>query len=472
MKILRKTKIVATLGPASSDEKTLSAMIKAGMNVARINCSHGTHEEYRAHIERVRSVAEKLKMPVAILFDLGGVKIRIGDFTDGTVTLKRGATFSLSTAPTVGTSELVYINYPKLTKEVTPGMHLMLDDGKVDLEVTSVLDDCVHTKVIVGGTIRSRRGVNIPGARLSIDTITAKDRKDISFGVSMGVDFIALSFVRSAEDIIRLRKILIGKKSEAGIIAKIETKQAIENIDSIIGETRGIMVARGDLAVETPKEEVPLIQKMIIKKCNAMGKIVITATQMLDSMTSQATPTRAEVNDVANAIFDGTDAVMLSQESAIGAHPALAIQTMSDIAVRVEESALYQEDIMRHQTLPTGTVDAVSSSVAHTVRTIGAVAIIALTESGFTARIVSRHKPNAPILALTPVMETYRQLALSYACYPIRISTPIRTMQDALSISKKTLKALHVDSGTYVLVAGVPFGIRGGTNTMSVQKIG
>ncbi len=473
MSILRKTKIVATIGPSSSDEKTLTHMIEAGMNVARINCSHGTHDEYKANIELIRKVAKRLKMPVAILLDLSGLKIRIGEFTDGRVTLKHGATFVLSTVRIHGDETRVFINYPKIVKEVKPGMHIKLDDGKVDLEVTAVGKDTVTTKVIIGGDIRSRRGVNIPDANLSIATITPKDLKDITFGVEMGVDFIALSFVRTGKDILKLRKILMDRKCTAAIIAKIETQQAVADIDAIIEASRGIMVARGDLAVEIPKEEVPLVQKMIIQKCNAAGKAVITATQMLDSMATHATPTRAEVNDVANAIFDGTDAVMLSQESAIGIHPTLAIQTMSHIALVVEQSDLYQADIMRLETLPKGIVDAVSSSVARTVRNVKSKAIVALSESGFTARIVSRHKPIAPILALTPIEGTYRQLALSYGCYPILIPAPIRTMADALSTAKKALDRHHLNrtAGSYVLVAGIPFGVRGGTNTLSVQEI-
>jgi len=470
---LRKTKIVATIGPSSSDEHTLIRMIEAGMNVARINCSHGTHEEYRANIEAVRRAAKKAKMPVAILLDLGGPKIRIGEFAEGKITLERGAQFTLSTKPMEGTMDRVFINYPKITKEVKPGMHIRLDDGKVDLEVMSVRGDDVHTKVISGGEIRSRRGVNIPDADLSIETITAKDLKDVAFGIKMDVDFVALSFVRNAKDIMKLRGILMKNGSTAAIVAKIETRQAVEDIDNIIAAARGIMVARGDLAVEVPKEEVPLIQKMIIRKCNAAGKAVITATQMLDSMASHNTPTRAEVNDVANAIFDGTDAVMLSGESAIGIHPPLAIQTMAHIALKVENSRLYHEDILRIGTFPEGVVDAVSSSVAQIVRAVKARAIVALTESGFTPRIISRHKPIAPILVITSAESTYRQLVLSYGCYPVLTTSKIKTMTDAIKTAQKTLKAkgFAQEGEVFVLVAGVPFGNRGGTNTLSVQEV-
>ena len=406
---LRKTKIVATIGPSSSNEDTLVRMIEAGMNVARINCSHGTHEEYRANIETVRKAAVKAKTPVAILLDLGGPKIRIGEFTEGKISLDQGDEFILSTKKVEGDKYRVFINYPKLPKEVSPGMHIYLDDGKVDLEVLSVRGAEVRTKVIFGGEIRSRRGVNIPDADLSISTITKKDLSDIDFGIKINVDFVALSFVRSSKDILKLRTILMKRGSAAGIVAKIETRHAVKNIDEIIGAARAVMVARGDLAVEVPKEEVPLIQKMIIRKCNAAGKAVITATQMLDSMETHTTPTRAEVNDVANAIFDGTDAVMLSGESAIGIHPGHAIETMSRIALKVEHSAIYHEDILRLSTFPEGIVDAVSSSVAHIVRTVKAKAIVALTESGFTPRTISRHKPLAPIIVFTTVEATHRR---------------------------------------------------------------
>lgn len=470
---LRKTKIVATIGPSSSDEHTLIRMIEAGMNVARINCSHGTHEEYLKNIETIRRASKKTKVPVAILLDLSGPKIRIGDFIEGSITLEKGAQFTLSTKPIEGTFEHVYINYSKILSEVEPGMHIRLDDGKVDLEVVSIKNTNVHTKVISGGEIRSRRGVNIPEARLSIETIAEKDLKDIAFGIKMDVDFIALSFVRSAKDIMKLRGILMKRKSTAAIIAKIETRQAVEDIDNIIAAARGIMVARGDLAVEVAKEEVPLIQKMIIRKCNAAGKAVITATQMLDSMETHSTPTRAEVNDVANAIFDGTDAVMLSGESAIGIHPHLAIQTMSHIALRVENSKIYHDDILHIGTFPEGVVDAVSSSVAHIVRTVKAKAIVALTESGFTPRIISRHKPIAPILVITSVATTYRQLELSYGCYPVLTTSNIHTLNDAVKQAQKILKTkgLAEEGETFVLVAGVPFGKRGGTNTLSVQHV-
>ena len=470
---LRKTKIVATIGPSSSDEKTLIHMIESGMNVARINCSHGTHEEYAKNIETVRRAAKKAKKPVAVLLDLSGPKIRIGDFIEGKVTLAKGASFTLSIKPIEGTVEHVFINYPKIVKEVQPGTHIRLDDGKVDLEVISIKGDEVHTKVISGGSINSRRGVNIPDANLSIETISAKDVKDVAFGIKMNVDFIALSFVRSAKDVMKLRGILMKHNSTAAIIAKIETRQAVEDIDNIIAAARGIMVARGDLAVEVDKEEVPLIQKMIIRKCNAAGKVVITATQMLDSMETRTTPTRAEVNDVANAIFDGTDAVMLSGESAIGAHPPLAIQTMSHIALKVENSKLYQEDILRLGTFPEGIVDAVSSSVSRIVRTLNAKAIIALTESGFTPRIISRHKPIAPIFVITPIETTYRQLVLSYGCYPVLMESKVKSLVDAGKKAQKVLKNQKIvkTGDTFVLVAGIPFGNRGGTNTLTVQQV-
>ena len=410
---IRQTKIVATIGPASADKKVLNAMVNAGMNVARINFSHGDHATHHASIEAVRLAAKTCGVPVAILQDLSGPKIRIGDFADNAefITLKKGRTLMLTTERILGDETRLYVNYKNLPKEVKPGMRLLLDDGKIALEVTKVSKTEITTKILDGGKIRSRRGVNAPDSSLSISALTPKDKKDLEFGIAMNVDFVALSFVRSAGDIIQLQKILNEKKSTAKIIAKIETRGAMENIDEIIALAGGIMIARGDLAVEIPREEVPLAQKMIIQKCIAAGKPVITATQMLDSMTTQSSPTRAEVNDVANAIFDGTDAVMLSQETAVGDDPAHVIRVMSDIARTTERSELYRRANTYREYAVNGIADAVSMSVSVVADQVGAHAIVALTESGFTPRMVSRQKPSAPILVLTASKTTYQQLA-------------------------------------------------------------
>ncbi len=470
---MRKTKIIATLGPASSDKKTLEHMIRSGMNVARINCSHGNHEEYQKLIEHVQSAAVKLKTPIAILMDLGGPKIRIGDFNKHEhVVLRKGAEFILTTEKIAGDEKRVSINYKRLPHEVRPGTHIMIDDGKIALEVLHVRGKDIHTRVLLGGQIRPRRGVNVPDGMLSLPAITEKDRRDIEFGLDADVDYFALSFVRSANDIHALRRILKKRNSYAKIISKIETRDAMSDINAIIAATDAVMIARGDLAVEIPKEEVPIAQKLIIVRSLAAGKPVITATQMLDSMTAHPSPTRAEVNDVANAIFDGTDAIMLSQETAIGIDPAHVIRTMASIAETSEESSLYKE-MLAHRTLPiNGIVDAVSAAVVQVARQVGAKAIVTFSETGSTPRMVSRQKPPVPILVLTPHVSTYRQLALSWGCLA-HMNREIRTVNDAISDARRTLLKMHLahQGDTFVLVAGTPFGVQGGTNALIVQKV-
>jgi pyruvate kinase len=351
-------------------------------------------------------------------------------------------------------------------------MHILLDDGKRKLKILSVHEREIHCKVIDGGVIRGRRGVNVPGAHLNIGSITEKDRADFVFGVKKGVDFVALSFVQTADDVKELRAMMKAKKSSAGIIAKIETEAAVENIDAILAASDGIMVARGDLAVEIPKEDVPLVQKMLIKKAIAAGKPVITATQMLESMINSTVPTRAEVNDVANAILDGTDAVMLSGETAMGDHPVLVIETMAEIALHTEASPLYEEEVGKYKRYPFGTVDSVSSSVVHTAMQVGAKAIVALSERGFTPRMISRYKPKAPVLVLTPHESTARHMVLSFGCIS-DITDSIKTLDDAIAVSKKVLlqKKIAKKGDTFVLAAGVPFGRTGGTNMLLVQTM-
>ena len=468
----KRTKIVATIGPASSSVGVLRSMIKNGMNVARINCSHGSHEEYRALISAVRTASAEEGANVAILLDLCGPKLRIGDFSTETVTLQKGKQFVLTTEKVVGDGSIVGVNYKKLAQEVREGMAIMLDDGKLVLRVQRVEGDRIMTKVEIGGTIRSRRGMNVPNADLSISAITAKDKKDIEFGIKEKVDFFALSFVRHEKDILALRKMLMTKGSPAGIIAKIETQGAMDRLGEIIEASRGVMVARGDLAVEIAKEEVPLAQKEIIRASNRAGKTVITATQMLDSMTTSSTPTRAEVGDVANAIFDGTDAVMLSQESAMGVDPAHVIETMASIARYTETSILYEESVSRWRDDAEGIVDTISSAVTRSVDESGAKVIVALTESGFTPRMVSRHKPQVPVLALTPNETTHRQLALTYGINSL-VTEGVRDIESALALARKELlrTKLAKKGDTFILVFGIPFGHRGGTNTMVIQTV-
>ncbi len=336
MNLGKKTKIVCTIGPATESVEKLTALVNAGMNVMRLNFSHGDFAEHQNRVDNIKTVREKTGKTVAVMQDLAGPKIRIGEFENGSITLKPGQTFTLTTEAMMGNEKKVFVNYPLLPKEVKVGGFILVHDGKLKLQITAIKGKEVTTKVIIGGTIKGKRGVNLPGAYLSISSITEKDRKDVEFGIKNKMDYIALSFVRRPSDITELRTILNVAKSKAGIVAKIETPEALDNIDEIISLCDAIMVARGDLGIEIPAEEVPFAQKMIIKKCNAVGKFVITATQMMESMIKSPVPTRAEVSDVANAILDGTDAIMLSEETTLGDYPVEAVEMMTRIALRAE----------------------------------------------------------------------------------------------------------------------------------------
>ena len=475
---MKKTKIVATIGPASESEVMLINLIKAGMNVCRLNFSHGSHEEHFMRLKNIHSAAEKLGNPTAILQDLSGPKIRIGDFYQERVMLKKGSIFTLTTKACVGDETKAFVNYAALPKEIKKGDSILLDDGKKRLEVISVLGTEIKCRVIVGGETKGRRGVNLPGVSLQISCLTAKDKKDVLFGIEHKVDYVALSFVRRASDIRELRAILTKAKSTARIIAKIETEEAIENIDAIIAETDGVMVARGDLAVEVPAQEVPILQKMIIAKCNVAGKPVIVATQMMESMIKSPVPTRAEVSDVANSILDGADAVMLSEESALGEYPVEAIQMMSNVAGVVEKNYPHREalygDILSleigNDTHQRDVVDAVTFSVVSTASAVGAKAIIALTESGLTARMVSRYRPAQPVIAMSPKSFVVRQLELVFGCVPVQIS-PFTTVAEVMKVVRAyVLENKIAKKGDKVVVAaGIPFGNTGGTNTIMVE---
>ena len=469
----KKTKIVATIGPASEDAKTLEAMIKAGLDVVRLNFSHGNFEDHRRKVARTRAIAKKLDKPVAILQDLGGPKIRIGEFTTGAIKLKAGQKFVLTTRRVAGDEEIVSVNYPKLPKEVKPGMTIFLEDGKKQLLVKRVSGDNIECQVIIGGWLKGKRGVNVPGAYLSISSLTPKDKKDLEFGLAEQVDYVALSFVRRASDIAELRQILDKKDKSIKIIAKIETKEAVENIDEILAVADGLMVARGDLAIEVPPEDVPIIQKDIIERANEAGKPVITATQMLESMTDNPLPTRAEVNDVANAIFDGTSAVMLSGESALGQYPLATIEMMARIARRSEEHIEHYEILKESYLEAKDITDSISFAALHTAHEVGAEAIVALSNSGFTARMIARHRPHRPVTVLTPNRKVYQQLALAFGCYPMMVNKEFGSVLDAIERSKQIIKQTNLVKvgGKIVIVAGVPFGKVSSTNLLVVQKI-
>ncbi len=447
--------------------------MKAGMNVARLNFSHGDHESHGALISQIRSESARLGIPVAILADMGGPKIRIGDFIGGHVTLEKGVKFTLTTNKVEGTQSIVSVNYEKLPLEVGVGTRIMLNDGRLVLRVLSVAHDTdIRTVVEVGGMIRSRRGVNVPGASLSIPTLTAKDRKDVAFCVEQNVDFITLSFVRHEKDITDLRKILKDRAPNINIVAKIETVQAMERLEAIVEAADAVMVARGDLAIEIPREDVPLAQKQIITIANRTGKPVITATQMLDSMKHEETPTRAEVNDVANAILDGTDAVMLSDETAVGDHPALAVGIMRRIAKRVEESVFYDEQCAGRAWPVRNAMDAITAAIARVSRSTSACAIVALSESGHTGRLVARHRPRRPIIVLTPNKKTYFQSLLTFGCIPVEAPI-VTTTKEALAHARSALRAfkLGTKGDTFVLGAGLPLGKPGPTNMLLIETL-
>lgn len=473
---MKKTKIVATIGPVTESVDALSKLLKAGLNVARLNFSHGTVEEHEKKAENIRAASKKTGIPCAILQDLSGPKFRIGDFKTERVNLVAGETIVLTPEDIVGDEKRVSVNYKTLAKELKPGSVIMLDDGKKKLEVTEIKGDDLVCKIIVGGDTKGRRGMNLPGAYLKVSSLTDKDKNDLQFGLKAKVDFVAFSFVRTPDDVIELRGLLDKAKSEAMIISKIETQEAVDNFDAILELSDGIMVARGDLAVEIGPENVPTVQKMMIRKCNAAGKPVITATQMLESMIQSPVPTRAEVSDVANAIFDGTDAVMLSEETTLGKFPTEAVSLMSRIAEKVESDHLYR-NVMdnRKQRLITPTdniADALTSEAVDVAGRLGATALVALTHTGFTAQKLARYKAAQPLVALTPSDVTARQLLLSYGCIPMH-NDGFETLNEALSeIRKLVLKNKFAAKGDKIVISGgIPFEKQKDTNMVLVETV-
>lgn len=474
MNSLKKTKIVCTIGPATTSEERLTQLIKAGMNVVRLNFSHGDFAEHQEKVDNVRKAIKKTGAAVAILQDLGGPKIRIGEFTTKTVILKPGNKIVITTDKIVGDENRVSVNYPLFAKEMKVGDAVLLDDGKKRLEVVSIKGNDVTCKIIVGGETKGRRGLNLPGSDLSIHSITEKDRADIPFGLKNNVDFFALSFVRRPEDITELREILDKAKSKAKIIAKIETPQALKNIEEILKLTDGVMIARGDLAIEIPAEEVPMAQKMLIRRCNELGKPVITATQMLESMIKSPVPTRAEVSDVANAIIDGTDAIMLSEETTLGEYPIEAVEMMSRIARQIENDSHYRAVVgsRKYSDVVKRTSDALGNGAIEVAKEADAKLIVALTDKGFAARMISRYKPEQKILAFTPNQTTFNQLALSYGCAPVLckkftdISTAIKEAKTLITKNKLAKKGDKV-----VMIFGFPLGKSSGTNSLIVETL-
>ena len=471
---MRRGKIVCTLGPACSDYDTLRAMASAGMDVARFNFSHGSYETHALNLEQVRRVEQEMGRPLATLLDTKGPEIRTGTLKErAPVTLMEGKTLVLTTREEEGDAARVSVSYDRLSQELSPGMDVFIDDGTLHLRVEHVEGEEITCLVLVGGELGERKGINVPDAILSVPALTPKDVEDIRWGVEHQMEYIAVSFVRTREDVMDVRRVLEDFGGTLGIIAKIETKLAVQNLKEISQVVDGMMVARGDLGVEIPTEDVPLVQKRIIDLCRSQGKPVIVATQMLDSMIRNPRPTRAEANDVANAILDGADAVMLSGETAKGKYPVLAVETMGRIVTRVESE---RDRWQRGCTVPiaaTTVPDAVSHAAVRIAEEMKARVIISLTESGSTASMVSKFRPVCPVLAGTPIKRTWRKLALVWGLYPIlqdHAATAEEALEGALAAS---LERHLVSEGDLVVVtAGVPVGIPGTTNMVQVHTVG
>ncbi|MGB9808620.1 MAG: pyruvate kinase, partial [Caldanaerobacter sp.] len=471
---MRRTKIVCTIGPASEDYNILRKLIEKGMNVARLNFSHGDFEEHGARIDNIKKIREELGLPVAILLDTKGPEIRIGKFKNGGVELKEGQTFTLTTEDVVGDETYVSVSYKGLPQDVSKGTQILIDDGLISLRVMEVKDTDIVCLVENSGFLGDHKGVNVPGVKLNLPALTQKDIDDIQFGIKKGIDMIAASFVRKAADVLAIRRLLEDNKADhIQIIAKIENREGVENIDEIIKVSDGIMVARGDLGVEIPLEEIPIVQKMIIKKCNEAGKPVITATQMLDSMMRNPRPTRAEVTDVANAILDGTDAIMLSGETAQGKYPVEAFETMARIAEKTEVYVQYRDIVGGSGARNVSITNAISHATCTTARDIGASAIITCTKSGYTARMVSRYRPSSPIIATTPSEQVARKLSIVWGVYPL-VTKEVSTTDEMIDVAiESALKAGLIKNGDIVVIsAGIPVAMTGTTNMLKVHIVG
>jgi pyruvate kinase len=465
----KRTKIIATIGPASSSPSVIAKLIRAGMDAARLNFSHGDREDHRNRIRLIRQQAKKAGRHIAIIQDLQGPKLRVGDMQNDGVTLRRGETVTLTTRKVLGTSQLVSVSYPRLAKDLRAGDRVLFDDGRLEARVVRKGGDGVQCRVVRGGVLKSHKGINLPGARLSLPSLSTKDRQDLRFGIEQGVDYVALSFVRTAKDIEATRAFLERNGAAIPVIAKIEKPEALDNLDGIIGAADGIMVARGDLGVEMSPEQVPLLQKLIIRSCNEAEKPVITATQMLESMIGSPQPTRAEASDVANAILDGTDCVMLSGETAVGRYPVQAVEVMVRIA-RQAETSLDPLPPDRH-------IGGMDESVAHAACRAAAEqrarAIVTFTQSGGTALLVSKHRPAADIIAPTPFERVARKAALYWGVIPVILKAK-RTTDDMIRSVEAIMleKDLAGKRDVIVITAGVPIGVAGSTNMMKLHRVG
>ena len=470
-----KTKIVCTIGPASCNERVMTEMLRSGMNVARLNFSHGTHEYHRGIIEMFRGVRDRLGIPAAIMLDTKGPEIRLKHFKDGKAFLEAGQKFTLTSRELEGDCHIVSVTYAELPSQIKEGNRILLDDGRVELTVTGVTDTDIECNVVVGGEISDRKGVNVPNVHLDFPYLSEQDMEDLRFGVEMDVDFIAASFVRSAEDVLALRNFLdYYGGHRIRIIAKIENTEGIDNFEEILKVANGIMVARGDMGVEVNYERLPGLQKRFIRRCYQSGKMVITATQMLESMIHSTTPTRAEITDVANAVFDGTSAVMLSGETAVGDHPALVVKVMSKIAAQAEKDAFdigAYRSIAGHERDAGDATDAICDAACTTAADLHAAAILTVTRSGYTAQHLSKFRPPEPIVAATPDDKTYHQLALSWGVYPIHA----RYQQDTNKLVTHAIDCAkrygYVKVGDRVVVTAGGTGESGTTDELKVQRV-
>jgi pyruvate kinase len=472
--IFRRTKIVATVGPAISTPEMLSAVIEAGATTLRLNFSHGTHEDHKRSIRLIRQLSYELNRPVGILQDLQGPKIRLGKFANGPIVLNKGDRYTLTSQEISGTQEISSVTYPPLADEVPNGATIMLDDGRVEMKVEEIdqAAGAIHCRVVVGGPLSDSKGVNFPGVYLSIKALTDKDRRDLAFGLDQGVDWVALSFVRNPQDIIEIKEIIAAAGKSIPVIAKIEKHEAIEQMEEVLSLCDGVMVARGDLGVELPAEDVPMLQKRLIAMANRMGIPVITATQMLDSMVNSPRPTRAEISDVANAILDGTDAVMLSNEAAVGKYPVEAVETMARIAARIDQERHLWPNWMTETPSERSVPNAISAAVGQIAVQLNAKAILSLTKTGATARNVSKFRPNIPILAVTPHVEIARQLQLVWGVQPLlvlNLPSVRQTFQSSINAAQE--KGFVKEGDLVVMTAGTLQNVSGSTDLIKVEMV-
>ncbi|WP_232037129.1 pyruvate kinase [Asticcacaulis excentricus] len=466
----RRTKLVATLGPASSNADMLAQLFQAGADVFRLNFSHGSHEDHGRNIDLIRDLEAKTGRPIGILADVQGPKLRVGRFMGGAIVLTPGQTFRLDLNPTPGDLTRANLPHPEIIGAAQIGSHLLLDDGKLKLRVTHVREDHLETVVVTGGRLSDRKGVNVPDVVLPIPALTEKDRADMEFALQRGVEYIGLSFVQRPEDVIEAKAIINGR---AWVLSKLEKPQALDNLEEILALSDAVMVARGDLGVELPPEEVPLAQKRIIKAARALGKPVIVATQMLESMISAPTPTRAEASDVATAVYDGADAVMLSAETAAGQYPVEAVTIMDRIVGRVEKDGDWRMQTDRRRPETEKTVSgAIAAAARQVAQTIDASAIVALTNSSNTALRVARERPTAPILGLTPNLETARRLALTWGVHA-KTAPVTHSMSETVQVANQIARTEGISEPgqDIVIVAGMPFGKSGSTNALRVAKV-